>query len=178
MAFFGLFRSRRYERAGFEIYTAAVQAAREPQFYSALQVPDTLDGRFDMVGLYVFLVIHRMRNAGEKGKALGQAVFDAMFSDMDFSLREIGVSDMRIGKKIKEMWEAFHGRSTAYATALVAGDREALAAAIGRNVWRGDVEPGPAHALADLAMAQSQHLLDQPVESLLAGRIAFLPAAA
>ncbi len=176
MAFLGLFGSKRYERAGFEIYTEAVQAARDPRFYTTLQVPDTLDGRFDMVGLYVFLVIHRLRDSGAAGKALGQAVFDAMFSDMDFSLRELGVSDMRMGKKVKEMWEAFHGRSSAYATALLADDTEALAAAIGRNVWRGDVEQGAASALAAIAMAQSRHLAAQSTEALLAGRVNLLPA--
>ncbi len=178
MAFLGLFGGKRYERAGFEIYTEAVQAARDPAFYTSLQVPDTMDGRFDMVGLYVFLVIHRLREGGDKGKALGQAVFDAMFSDMDFSLREIGVSDMRMGKKVKEMWEAFHGRSSAYASALMAGDTEALAAAIGRNVWRGQVEHGPAHTLAEIAMAQSRNLATQPIEALLSGRIDFTPAEA
>ena len=137
MTFFGLFRRKPYERAGFELYTAAVKASRDPYFFQTLGVPDTLDGRFDMVGLYVFLVVHRLHAASEEGKQLAQAVFDAMFSDMDINLREIGISDMTVGKKVRAMWEAFNGRSAAYGAAVQADDPEALATAIARNVWRG-----------------------------------------
>lgn len=174
--FLGLGRRARRERIGFSLYTAAVTAARDPVFYQRLQVPDTMDGRFDMVGLYVFLVIHRLRDEGDTGKALGQAVFDAMFHDMDFNLREIGVSDMRVGKTMKGMWEAFHGRSANYAAPLLAGDEPALAAAIARNVWRHDADPAPAHALAALAIEQDRHLAAQRVTDLVAGRVDFLPA--
>lgn len=178
MALFGLLGGKRHERAGYALYTAAVQAARDPVLYQRLHVPDTMDGRFDMVGLYVFLVIHRLRDEGDDGKALGQAIFDAMFNDMDQSLREIGVGDMTVGKKIKAMWEAFHGRSANYAAPLLAHDEPALAAAIARNVWRGDAEQeGPARTLAALATAQDQHLMAQPVRDLVAGRIDFLPVA-
>ena len=108
MAFFGLFRSRRHERAGYALYTAAVQAARDPYFYARLGVADTLDGRFDMIGLYVSLVLDRLRREPKPGPELAQAVFDAMFSEMDFSLREMGVSDMTVGKRVKAMWEALN----------------------------------------------------------------------
>ena len=177
MALGNLFGRKKHERAGYELYTAAVQAARDPYFYGQLDVPDTMDGRFDMVGLHVFLVIHRMHAASDQGAKLAQAVFDAMFSDMDFTLREIGVGDMTVGKKVKAMWEAFHGRSNAYAAALDAGDVPALAAAIARNVWRGREPDGNAMALAEAAIRQSQHLATQPVEALLAGRVSFAPPA-
>ncbi len=175
MAFFGLFGRKRFERAGFELYTKAVQAARDPTYYTALGVPDTMDGRFDLVGLHVFLVMHRLRNEGDVGKALGQAVFDAMFSDMDFTLREMGVGDMNVGKRVKAMWEAFHGRSSVYATALVAGDVGVLAEAIERNVWRGEPAPG-AQVMAGLIIQQDQHLASQPIAALQSGQIDFLPA--
>ena len=103
-------RQNRHERAGFALYTAAVAAARDPSFYATLLVPDTLDGRFDLVALHAFLLIHRLRSASRPD--LSQAVFDAMFSDMDNNLRELGVSDLRVGKRVRAMWEAFHGRST------------------------------------------------------------------
>ncbi len=177
MALFGLFGGRKHERAGYALYTAAVTAARDPVFYRQLGVPDTMDGRFDMVGLYVFLVIHRLRDEGETGQSLGQAVFDAMFHDMDFNLREIGVSDMRVGKTMKGMWEAFHGRSANYAAPLLAGDEDALAAAIARNVWRGTADPAPAHALAAIAISQDKYLAAQPLTVLATGQVAFLPAA-
>ena len=89
-----------------------------PWFYRALGVPDTLDGRFDLVALHAFLLIHRLQDAPDPGPALAQAVFDAMFSDMDNNLREIGVSDLSVGKRMRAMWEAFHGRAKVYATAI------------------------------------------------------------
>ena len=126
LGFRGLRRADRHERAGVALYAAAVAAAREPWFYQALGVPDTLDGRFDMVALHAFLLIHRLQDAADPGPALAQAVFDAMFSDMDHNLREIGVSDLSVGKRMRAMWEAFHGRAKVYASAIEAADRAAL----------------------------------------------------
>ena len=100
-------------------------------------MPDTLDGRFDLVALHAFLLIHRLQDAADPGPALAQAVFDAMFSDMDNNLREIGVSDLSVGKRMRAMWEAFHGRAKVYASAIEAADHAALEAALARNVWRG-----------------------------------------
>ena len=176
MALLGLLGRKRHERAGFELYTSAVEAARDPYIFETLGVPDTLDGRFDIIGMYVFLVVHRLHAESEAGKDLAQAVFDAMFSDMDINLREIGVGDMTVGKRVRAMWEAFNGRSTAYAAALDAGDVIALAGAIARNVWRGHAPPDAAQALGALMLDQSVHLKDQPMEALLAGRVSFRPA--
>ena len=176
MAFLGLFGRKRYERAGFELYTAAVEAARDPYIFETLEAPDTLDGRFDVIGLYVFLTVHRLHAESKVGKDLAQAVFDAMFSDMDINLREIGVSDMRIGKRVRDMWEAFNGRSTAYAAALDAGDAALLAEAVARNVWRGTAPEGSASALAALMLDQAAHLATQPITALAAGRVSFRPA--
>ena len=171
-----MFGRKRHERAGFELYTAAVEAARDPYIFETLGVPDTLDGRFDVIGLYVFLLVHRLHAESKAGKDLAQAVFDAMFSDMDINLREIGVGDMSVGKRVRAMWEAFHGRSAAYAPALEAGDVTALAGAITRNVWRGQAPPDAAHALATLAMEQADRLAQQPLEAFLAGQVSFRPA--
>lgn len=178
MAFLGLFGRKRHERAGFALYTASVRAARDPYFYAELGVPDTMDGRFDMIGLFVFLVIDRLHKESEAGAALAQAVFDAMFSDMDFTLREMGVSDMSVGRQVKSMWEALNGRSNAYAAPLASGDRSGLAQALARNVWRG-AEPDPAaDALADFALRQHRSLAAQPLAEMLRGHVSFVPAAA
>ena len=84
-----LLRGNRYERAGYALYGAAVAAARQPIFYAELGVPDTLDGRFDMVGLHAFLLIRRLPALPGPGPALAQAMFDAMFNAMDLNLREM-----------------------------------------------------------------------------------------
>lgn len=176
MALFGFLRRRRHERAGFELYGAAVRAAREPVLYTMVGVPDTLDGRFDVIGLYAYLVIRRVQQIQPQGRALAQAVFDAMFSDMDHNLREIGVGDLSVGKRVRAMWEAFHGRAVAYEGALADEDRAALAAALLRNVWRGESELGDAMALARLVGWQAGHLAAQPDAALLAGVADFRPA--
>jgi cytochrome b pre-mRNA-processing protein 3 len=176
MAFFGLFGRKRWERAGFELYTAAVRAAREPYFYAELAVPDTLDGRFDMIGLFVFLLIERLQRAEAPGPELAQAVFDAMFLDMDHTLRELGVGDMSIARRVKAMWEALNGRGRAYRGPLAATDRAGLAEALGRNVWRGAAAPANAQVLADVAIRQHQHLAGQEMADLARGRVSFLPA--
>jgi cytochrome b pre-mRNA-processing protein 3 len=176
MALFGLFRRKPHQRQGFELYGAAVHAARQPCFFSELGVPDTLDGRFDLVGLYVALLIRRLhRDADPRGAALAQAVFDAMFADMDTNLREMGVGDMSIARRVKNMWEAFHGRAQAYEAPLAAGDRHALADALARNVWRGTLAAdGPAPwRLAETAFAAEAALAAQPLDALLAGRAHF-----
>jgi cytochrome b pre-mRNA-processing protein 3 len=160
------------------LYGAAVAAARDPYLYRTLGVPDTLDGRFDVVGLHTFLLIQRLTGAPAPGPTLAQAVFDAMFSDMDINLREMGVGDLSVGKRVKAMWEAFHGRAAAYAPALRASDSVALEAALLRNVWRGEAAPdGAAAALARLALAQHTHLAGQELTALVAGVVHFLPPA-
>jgi cytochrome b pre-mRNA-processing protein 3 len=170
-------RRRRFERPGFELYCAAVAAARAPAFYADLGVPDTLDGRFDLVGLHVFLLIRRLAALPPPGANLAQAVFDAMFSDMDVNLREIGVGDMSVGKKVKLMWEAFHGRSAAYQAALASDDPAALEAALARNVWRGKAPAGQAEILARIARAQDAALAAQPLAALARGEAHFLAPA-
>jgi cytochrome b pre-mRNA-processing protein 3 len=172
----GFLRRRdKHERAAFQLYSAAVAAARDIYLYATLGVPDTLDGRFDSIGLYVYVMIRHLGAVGEPGPALAQAVFDAMFSDMDTNLREMGVGDMSVGKRNRAMWEAFHGRSAAYAAAW--DDPAALSAALGRNLWRGGQPPvGAAQALARLAHAQAAYLAGQGIEPLSRGDVHFLPA--
>lgn len=175
MGLSALFRRKPHERAGFELYGAAVAAARMPWFFAALEAPDSLDGRFDLVGLHVALLIRRLRHDPDpRGAALAQAVFDAMFADMDINLREMGVSDLTVGKRVRAMWEALHGRAQAYEAALDAGDAAALAAALQRNVWRMEGEAGPAaHRLAAHALHAAAALQAQDMESLGRGQARF-----
>jgi cytochrome b pre-mRNA-processing protein 3 len=175
MGVFGFLQRRRHERTGFDLYGAAVRAARQPYFYTTLGVPDTLDGRFDMVGVHAFLVIRRLRSLPVPGEALAQAVFDAMFNDMDVNLRELGVGDLSVGRKVRAMWEAFHGRSSAYQAALAVGDMPSLAAALERNVWPGQAAGGQAAGLARIVAAQDAHLAGQTLATLGKGQAAFLP---
>ena len=178
MGLLGLFRRKPHERAGFALYTAAVGAARQPVLFGPDGVPDTLDGRFDLVSLHVALLIARLhRDADPAGPLLAQAVFDAMFADMDINLREMGVSDMVVGKRVRTMWEAFHGRASAYEAAMESGDDATLEAALARNVWRGEPPVGGPARMGVRAKAVRAALLGQPLAALLKGEIGFPPAA-
>ena len=177
MGLFAAFRRRPLERPGFELYGAAVAASRDPWLFGVLGVPDSLDGRFDLIGLHVALLIRRLRRDPDpRGPALAQAVFDAMFADMDVNLREMGVGDLSVGKRVKRMWEAFHGRAHAYEAALDAGDAPALAAALQRNVWRAEPSAGPpaqALRLAHHARRVAESLAAQELAALLRGQVRF-----
>jgi cytochrome b pre-mRNA-processing protein 3 len=177
MGLMRMLRGDRHERSGFELYTRAVAAARQPWFYTELGVPDTLDGRFDMVGLHVWLLIRHLRRQPPPGPALAQAVFDAMFSDMDNTLRELGVGDLSVGKKVKVMWEALHGRAAAYEAAIDDPDPAVLAEALRRNVWRNAADGiGPAR-LATVVRAQDASLASMPPGAFTDGTLAFAAAA-
>lgn len=167
----------RTERAGYELYGAAVAAARHPYYYAELGVPDTLDGRFDLVGLHAFLLIRRLtaepKRQARGGPELAQAIFDAMFHDMDVNLREMGAGDLSVGKKLRVMWEAFHGRSIAYDKALKEGPVE-LAAALSRNLWPELPESASATRIAQIAMAQDNYLARCSIAQIRAGEFSFL----
>jgi cytochrome b pre-mRNA-processing protein 3 len=173
--FLSLGRKARTERAGFGLYGAAVTAARDPFLYTEIGVPDTLDGRFDAIGLHVFLLIRRLNRDAEPGPSLAQAVFDAMFSDMDVNLREMGVGDLGVGRRNRAMWEALHGRAAAYTAAWDSNPE--LEAALGRNVWRGAAPSvDAAAALSRIARAQYAALGRQEISALRTGIVHFLPA--
>lgn len=148
-ALLSLFSNRRGQtRRAAELYVAIVAQARSERFYADLGVPDTLDGRFDLIVLHASMFLKRLRAAGPEGKALAQAAFDRMFANLDDSLRELGVGDMTVPKKIRKMVEAFYGRAAAYDEALADGSDEKLNAAFSRNLFRG--EPVPDATLAAL----------------------------
>ncbi len=175
MGLASLFRRKPFERAGFLLYGRAVAAAREATPFAEWGVPDTPAGRFEMVCLHVALLIRRLRaERTAEGDALGQAVFDAMFSDMDVNLREMGIGDLSVGKKVKNLWEGFHGRAEAYGAALDAADAAGLAGALARNIWiKEEPPPGGAEALAGRAMAAATALGGQDMASLKGGEARF-----
>jgi cytochrome b pre-mRNA-processing protein 3 len=118
------------------IYGMIVTQAREPSFYRDLGVPDTVDGRFDLLLLHLWMVLRRFRSA-QAGANISQALFDRFCEDMDANLREMGVGDLTVPKRMQAFGEAFYGRSAAYDAALAEGD-EALAKALAKNVLNGE----------------------------------------
>lgn len=169
-----LSRGRDTARHGAVIYSGLVEQARRPEFYESLDVPDTIDGRFDLIVLHAGLFLPRLKAARGEGKALAQATFDQMFANMEQSLRELGAGDMSVPKKIKGMLQAFYGRAAAYDTALKQGDVAALREALKRNVYRGaDVTAPKLDALATYVRAAAEALKAAPEADLVAGTFAW-----
>jgi cytochrome b pre-mRNA-processing protein 3 len=118
------------------IYGMIVTQAREPLFYRDLGVPDTVNGRFDLLVLHLWMVLRRLKPI-EGGGALSQALFDRFCDDMDANLREMGVGDLTVPKRMQAFGEAFYGRVAAYDLALADG-REPLAQALCKNILGGE----------------------------------------
>src|SRR5215470_5194096 len=140
---FNHFRKPRIARHGTieAIYGMIVTQAREPLFYRDLGVRDTVNGRFDLLVLHLWMVLHRLRQA-TGGAEPAQALFDRFCEDMDDNLREMGVGDLAVPRRMQAFGEAFYGRSRAYDLALGQGTeqgtaREALAQAIAKNILNG-----------------------------------------
>lgn len=121
------------------LYNSIVAEARDPAWYADMGVPDTLDGRFDMVAAILSLVLVRFESEGEKGREPGARLTEVFIDDMDGQLRQLGIGDVVVGKHIGNMIAAIGGRLTAYRAAI--GEGDALEQALVRNLWRG--EPGP-----------------------------------
>lgn len=126
---------RSKEAAAERLYGVTIARAREPAFYRRFMVPDTIDGRFDLVVLHAALVLEGLERAGLANE-LGIPFVTAIFAGFEEALRELGVSDFGLSRRIKAMADAFYGRAEAYGHAL--DDEDALAAVILRNVYRGD----------------------------------------
>ena len=134
----------------YAIYRAIMAQARHRNLYTSFGVPDTLDGRFEMLVLHATLVMSRLREAGTP--ELAQRVFDIMFNDMDQALRETGASDISVPRKVRQMAEAFYGRAAAYSAALQdTGKPASLAEALARNVFPDGCQPGKSVQLARYA---------------------------
>jgi cytochrome b pre-mRNA-processing protein 3 len=143
------------------IYGMIVAQAREPVFYQALNVPDTVNARFDMVVLHLWLVLGRLRELDAEG-TFAQGLFDQFCADMDANLREMGVGDLTVPKRMQKFGEAFYGRTAAYDTAR-AGGAGAMAEVLARNVLD-STDPARARGLASYAAAAAARLgtLDAP----------------
>ena len=128
------------KKSAHRLYIILVEQARQSTFYETCGVADTVAGRFDMVALHAILLLRRLQREGEATKELSQALFDYMFDDFDLNLREIGIGDTGIGKRIKKMGTGFYGRMAVYNEGLDGADDQALAGALTRNLYR-DTEP-------------------------------------
>lgn len=168
-----------FGRSSFDVavrnaYIATVEQARQPAFFEAWSIPDSPIGRFDVIALHCFFVLHRFKGEGAAQK-FSEAYCETLFDDMDRNLREMGVGDLSVGKKVRKLAEGFFGRAAAFETAL-AGDDSALCDVLRRNLY---AEAGPdantLQQLADYVRRTVVALDSQDIAELIGGRITFAP---
>lgn len=183
--FLRLFRKDPRRVAADTLYGHLVDAARRPEPFVAYGVPDTVEGRFEVLATHVFLALRRLKLEGSEGRRFAQEVFDAFFRNIDDQLREMGVGDLSVGKKIRKFAEAVYGRMGAYEDALSHHGDDALIAAVARNVLGGtgnqeerggdldrDADPG-ATRFAQYMRDADIYLKTQRFSEILEGRIEF-----
>ena len=166
-----LFRPKPAQTVGRALYAGVVDQSRKPALYEALGTPDTYEGRFEIYTLHVVLLLDRLRRQGAQAGETSQALFDTYVSALDDALREMGVGDLSVGKKMRKLGEAFYGRAKSYEEAFEAlPDTSALAALLSRTVYDG-IESPPVPALTDYVLAQRAVLADLPLDALLSGQV-------
>lgn len=168
------FAQRPAYAAGQALYAAAAAQARAPAFYLEGGVEDSIEGRFELYLLHVALLVNRLRGCGPRAAETNQVLFDAFLKGLDDALREMGVGDLSVGKKMRRLGEAFYGRAKGYAAALAADDGAELEALVARTVYAerddSDVRAAP---LASYVARAAATLAAQPVDALLAGEARF-----
>jgi cytochrome b pre-mRNA-processing protein 3 len=168
-----LFRPKPAREMGKALYAAAVEQARRPALYERLAAPDTVEGRFELYSLHVMLLLDRLKGEGAAAAETTQALFDAYVKSLDDSLREMGVGDLSVGKKMRKLGEAFFGRVKNYQLAFdklpETGDLEAL---IARTVYaEGDAAHAP--GMAAYVVAQREALAEQSARDLLSAKVSW-----
>lgn len=166
-----LFRHRPRDRSIDELYGAIVAQARSPSFYADYGVPDSLEGRFDLIVLHLVLLIERL-GAGVD-TAIGQDLFDAFCRDLDGNLREMGVGDLAVPKRMRQFGEAFYGRQAAYLAAFSAPGVQELEKALQRNIFAGADGGRNATRLAGYVGAVRHALKGQDYGALRRGEFRF-----
>jgi len=168
---FPLFRRSAWPGTISALYGAIVAQARLPGFYRDYGVPDTVDGRFELIVLHLALVLDRIAEEPEL-RGLGQGVFDRFCQDMDHNLREMGIGDLAVPKHMRRMGEAFYGRAQAYRAALTAADNGGLVETLTRNIY-GAAPAAPADSLAAYMREAVGHLKGLDQAALAAGTLRF-----
>ncbi len=169
-----IFRSRPDRDAGFLIYGSIVAQSRQSSFFRDLGVEDSFEGRFEMLVLHVYLVLNRLKREGQAGDDVGQALFDTFFADLDTSMRELGVGDLSIAKKVKALASAFYGRVGTYDEAVRSNDRDGLSDALVRNVFGNDeASAGSADVLAGYVFDSLETLSNVEFGELMQGELEF-----
>ena len=167
------FRLGSQARSIHALYGAIVAQARAAAFYADYGVPDTLEGRFDLIVLHLVLLLNRLSRPPEVSRSLGQDLFDEFCRDLDANLREMGVGDLAVPKRMQRFAEAFYGRQAAYLAALEAADARDFEKALARNIYADGIDDDEAARLAVYARAAVERLDAQEDDALIRGEVVF-----
>ena len=160
-------------RTAAELYGSIVTAARREIFYSELGIPDTPDGRFAMLALHMYLVLERLREEGPAGQELSRALVERFVTDMDDCMRELGVGDLTVPRKVKKAAGALYDWSAQFRKAKAAGDERALAEAVKRCLLPSEADSREPKVLATYICKEERRFREHPATALLPGKIAF-----
>jgi cytochrome b pre-mRNA-processing protein 3 len=176
--------SRLFRRGGNDtdissmLYGAIVAQARIPVLYRDIGIADTVDGRFESVVLHTVLAMRRLGAGDEETRDLGQAIFDLFCGDMDRSMREMGIGDLAVPKRMRKIGEVFYGRSAAFDSALSSENVAELAISLERNIPAADGRQVAVAALAAYMVASDKALAAVSKARLLGGELTFADPAA
>ncbi|MGO4570938.1 ubiquinol-cytochrome C chaperone family protein [Microvirga sp. 2TAF3] len=146
------------------LYERVATASRAPGLYAALGIPDTLEGRFEALSLHMVLILRALRGLPAPAGDVAKDLTDAFFQDLDASLREMGIGDTTVPKRMKKLASSFYGRAHSYDAPLDGADEAGLAVALGRNACGSDA---PAAALARYVLAADQGLRSTDLAAFL-----------
>lgn len=172
-----LFKNKKLDSASHQLFLSVIDNSRTPFFYSDLNVEDSLDGRFDVMAIHMAIVLDKFDQHDEKADAatIKRIIQEIMFDNLDLTLREIGVGDLAVGKKIKVMAEAFYGRMMVYQDLFRTIDEEKMSEALLRNLYRGkEVKEDVIKKMAAYVYQQHKNVINQNIDDILLGEIAFI----
>lgn len=163
---FGLGRRAAGARLIEALHAALVEASREPDLYGESALPDTVEGRFESLTLHTLLVLRRLGQLPPPADDVAQDLVDAVFAHLEIALREMGVGDFGVPKRMKKLAGAFYDRTHRYAAALDARSADALAHELGDRL---PLVPGAGAGLADFLLSAERSLASRDLDGLVDG---------
>jgi len=172
-----LFKNKRLGNSAHKIFASIINQSRVSTFYSDYDVDDSLDGRFDLLALHMAFILDKLdqHDNQKDGGQLGRKLQEIMFDNLDLTLREIGVGDLGVGKKIKAMAEAFYGRMGVYKQLFNSFDLKKMAEALDRNLYREKtVNDETLNQMLQYVYDQKKYINEQSIENIISGKIDFI----
>lgn len=173
ISFSNPFKVRRDANAAHDLYVATIEAARDPWLFNDCDVPDTPEGRFEALTLMAFIVLNRLKDM-DGGESIAQAYFDIMFEDIEANLREMGVGEATLAKRMKKLAGSFYGRVKTYDEAITSDDQTQWPLTIKRYLFdQVSVTDQTIEAVAQYSRGIAENIAGQDPKALLSGKITF-----